>query len=186
MKTIPYSRFKHGQRVTCEIEGKKIDDAKISIDSDGTVYVCQNVHEGSKAENKFDYLYSYSIACIGSDFPITADSSLQNLKFLQRTLDDLEEGDVIVCKYGAERKVLGICGEVYFLSLCDNFNSGPDAVTISEMKGYGYTLKQKEPANMYIRTPTEEEREIINNPILSINPDETEITYKGKTYILSK
>lgn len=144
MRTIPYSKFKHGQRVTCEIDGVKINDAKISIDLDGTVYICQNVKEGSIAENKFDYQYSFSIADPIYDLTENARSCLQNLKFLPRTLDDLEEGDVIVCKYGAERKVLGICGEVYFLSLCDNFNSGPDAVTISEMKGYGYTLKQEE------------------------------------------
>lgn len=48
MKTIPYSKFKHGQRVTCEIEGEKIDDARISITRNGDVYLCQNIVQGFK------------------------------------------------------------------------------------------------------------------------------------------
>ena len=43
--------FKHNQKVTCEIDGKKITDAKISIDKDGTPYICQNEKDGVTADN---------------------------------------------------------------------------------------------------------------------------------------
>lgn len=188
MKKIPYSKFKHGQRVTCEIEGDKINDAKISIDNSGIVYILVNIKDGGVADDLLGYEYCWKILSKNEDF-YDGKEDVKNLKFLPRTIDDLEEGDLIGDECGVVVKVLGICGKVCFLSEHDDFRTVDAApYTLNELKEYGYTLKQdvEEPANMDVRTPTEEEREAINNPILSINPDETEITYKGKIYILSK
>ena len=60
MKLTKYSQPKHGMKVTCKIRGKKIEDAKISIDSIGNVYICQNVC-GLIRRSYVDQLgYSYS------------------------------------------------------------------------------------------------------------------------------
>jgi hypothetical protein len=60
--------YEHGDSVTCKIFGKEVTDAKISIDTDASVYehnyvyICQNVHTGKTAMNKLGYKYS---RCIG-------------------------------------------------------------------------------------------------------------------------
>lgn len=50
--------LKHGTRVTCEIEGTKIDDAKIAIENE-RYFICQNLEEGSEVEDKLGYKYSW-------------------------------------------------------------------------------------------------------------------------------
>lgn len=87
MKTIPYSRFKHGQRVTCEIEGKKIDDAKIIIDSDGSIFICHKKKCGFITAAKFGYKYSF---CIFADKDGVLNNRVTNLKFLPRTKEKIE------------------------------------------------------------------------------------------------
>lgn len=173
MNIIPYSKFKHGQRVTCEINGVKIDDAKISIDYTGDVYICQNVSEGAQADDLLGYRYSrFIIGRCNHD-----NTERIKITFPLRTLDDLEEGDVVVDKYGDERKVLGACGEVYFLSRWDNFKKAiGDCCTLEEIKQAGYTLKQEE-----------EEPEEGKLELTAIRKDLPEKLYiNGNIYILSK
>lgn len=159
MKTIPYSKFKHGQRVTCEIDGVKVE-GKIGIDNEGYVYLCSN--NGSLIGDDFrafGYTNSFSFLRKNEDYFYGKTQYIKNLKFFPRTIDDLEEGDVVLNPYGGARKILGKCGEVYFLSLRDNFNSAGDAMTISDMKGYAYTLKQdieEEEKKIDLRSPEAE------------------------------
>jgi len=58
-----------------------------------------------------------------------------------------KQGDVIVCN-GFERKILGVCGEVYFLSKPNNFKlvsfSPNSPKTLHEMNEGGYKLKTEE------------------------------------------
>ena len=173
MKTIPYSRFKHGQRVTCEIDGVKIDDAKISINKSEDVYICQNVKDGGHAEDRFSYKYSWFFLRKNEEYSDGLEY-VTSLIFPLRTIDDLQEGDVVLSKNGGERKALGVCGEVYFLSCLNDFKiASGDCFTLEEIKKEGYTLKQEE-EDIYPETP------------MYVNEDETKITYNGKTYILSK
>lgn len=54
--------FRHGQKVTCRIFGKKITDATVSIDNRGgrtLAYLCQNVKDGATAPIMFGYYYSW-------------------------------------------------------------------------------------------------------------------------------
>jgi hypothetical protein len=51
--------FKTGDRVTCKINGIEITDAKISVDTDGDLYICQNVQNGIDAQDKLGYKYSW-------------------------------------------------------------------------------------------------------------------------------
>jgi hypothetical protein len=63
--------YEHGDPVTCKIFGKEVTDAKISIDTDASVYehnyvyICQNVHTGKTAMNKLGYKYSRNIGTVG-------------------------------------------------------------------------------------------------------------------------
>ena len=194
MKTIPYEKFKHGQRVTCEIMGVKIDDAKISIDSDGTAYICQNIQNGIAAEDKLGYRMGWTIN--RREYYKDGDNNITNLQFLPRTLDDIEEGDVVVDSDGVEKTIVGICGQIVFLS---NRKEMVSYWLLSDMKSR-FTLKQEE-EKIQFRESTEEEKKIICLTVtkemmgntLYINPDITlssqdveKIIYKGKTYILSK
>lgn len=136
-KKIPYSAFKHGQRCTCEIDGKKVSDARINIDPHGDVYIVQ---EGKDR------------ICISTENGTYFDSSKEedyfvaNLVLLPRTIEDVEEGDITINEDGDERKVLGRCGQVVFLSKVDKFQYlSQELCTITELKGYGWTIKQDTP-----------------------------------------
>jgi len=61
---IPVTRIdqlRDGDRVTCRIgwEGIEISNAKISIDKDGTIFICQNRIDGYTADNRKGYRYSW-------------------------------------------------------------------------------------------------------------------------------
>lgn len=192
MKKIPYSKFKHGQRVTCEIEGMEIKNGKISISHDGEVFICQDKYKGLHTDEKFGYKYSYSFLDYKDEYNEEL-NNITNIKFLPRTLDDLEEGDVVVDECGDEQKVLGICGNVYFLSEENDFNKVDEYYyTTQELEDNGYTLKQdieEEEEKVVEFTVTKEMmgNTLYINPNITLSPQDVEkIFYKGKTYILSK
>ena len=58
-KITKYSELRHGMRVKCEITDTYIDDAKLSIDDNGNVWICQNERDGCDAVNKLNYRYSW-------------------------------------------------------------------------------------------------------------------------------
>ena len=68
--TIDKVVFNHGDKVTCSIEGTKIEDAKISIESD-RYYICQNHKSGQVANDRLGYKYSW-----------VKDGNIKNLKLL--------------------------------------------------------------------------------------------------------
>jgi len=64
------------------------------------------------------------------------------LEPLTRTLEDLREGDVLVDGDDEERRVLGVCGKVYLLSVSNHPDIYGCGYTVYEMEELGYTLKQ--------------------------------------------
>lgn len=50
---------KHGDRVECCIDGHYVNDARISVDSDGGIFICQNYKVNGYTESKIS-AYSYS------------------------------------------------------------------------------------------------------------------------------
>ena len=110
----------HGRKVTCKIDGEYIDDAKISVDKDSSesVYICQNKRSAYQADDLFEYNYSYFISDSIAKFE-DYEQLVTDLKLVERTLRDAVVGDVI---YETDedaiiyRKVLGIIGEVIFVS----------------------------------------------------------------------
>lgn len=63
-----YAQFRHGQRCICKINHAEVRDAKISISSSGTVYICQNVQQGSIAPDRLGYSTSWQVLNRGEDY----------------------------------------------------------------------------------------------------------------------
>lgn len=67
-----------------------------------------------------------------------------DLQAINRTLDDLEVGDILVDDDGDETKVLGVLGEVIFRSRINEFGVFGIGYTVTELKDEGFKLKQEE------------------------------------------
>ena len=84
-------KLKHGQRCTCERYGTKITDAKISINKDKKIYICQNIVDGNTADNKLGYKYSFwlgDLDNLGIDFEKKSKGEwLTNLKLFNKTIE---------------------------------------------------------------------------------------------------
>ena len=137
--------FKHGDRVTCEIKGIKITDARISIDGDGTPYICQNIKNGGIADDKLGYKYSWVLSKDFIDYDVT------NLKLAgPKQLEDIEVGDVLL-KSGKEFPVLMRSGEVVVVGLERDYGFAASGnYTIDELRHSGCTVKQEEPVKMTV------------------------------------
>ena len=146
--------FKHNDGVTCSIKGTKITNARISIDEDGTPYICQNEQNGGQAENKLGYKYSWALE---RDF---TDSLVTNLKLAEdkseKTWDNLDYGDVIEGPIENQRTILvAFPNNVYAVSFNDNKNMSSCTYTAKYLQDIGYTIVQEEVKP--IRTVTQEE-----------------------------
>lgn len=131
--------FKHGDRVKCTIDGTDIDDAKISIDKDGTIFICQNKKDGWKAEDRLGYKYSW---ILDEEFE---DRNVTNLRPVKKSFDYPEIGDEYVDDRGKSRFVLGAAGRVIFLSSIMDKDSFRYIETKENLIKHGYTIVQDEP-----------------------------------------
>jgi len=135
-------RFKHGDKVTCYIDGVYIDDAMIGINKYGVKCLCNNKKGYYMSPEDFfgDYERVWKL---GDDF---TDEDVTDLKLVDTrteiTWDNLQEGDVI--KYNDEfvRFVLGICGRLIFTSYVDDKDTYSVAYTKEQFIREGYTIKQ--------------------------------------------
>ena len=134
MKNLKEKDFREGLSITCKIERTKIDDAKLRYENENW-FVCQNIKNGSDCDNKLGYKYSW----------IVNDCNVTDIQIKHRTIDDLEEGDIIENNEVNKRKVLGVCGKVVFISIYSNYNKVSGGMyTIEEYKESGYKLVQPE------------------------------------------
>lgn len=62
----------------------------------------------------------------------------------EKTLDDLEKGDIVEIGCGNFRKVLARLEDIVFLSWINRYNKLGARHLIQELKDKGYTLKQEE------------------------------------------
>jgi hypothetical protein len=131
--------YKHNQKVTCEIHGTKITDARISIDENGQPFICQNEQEGANAENKLGYNYSWGLY---EDFTAV---HLKNLRPAFKSFDFPEIGDKYKDGDGDTRVVLGVAGRAIFLSSLNNENGASSFYTKEGLVKYNYTIVQDEP-----------------------------------------
>jgi hypothetical protein len=135
-------QFKHGQKVTCEIHGVKITDAKISIGKYGKPCICQNRKDGFNADDKLGYKYSWVLS---ADFTC---GGVTNLKPVNKTLNELETGDTVIDEEGDEYFVMGVAGKMVWLS--DDENEATSTAyttpyTLKELERLEYKVKGEEP-----------------------------------------
>jgi hypothetical protein len=129
--------FKHGDRVKCTIKGTEIDDARISIDKDGTPFICQDKKAGWKADDMLGYKYSW---ILDEEFE---DRNVTNLRPAKKSFDYPEIGDEYVFEGRNSRFVLGVAGRVIFLSSFLDKDSFAYGTTKERLKGC--TIVQDEP-----------------------------------------
>lgn len=162
------SDLKHGTRVTCEIEGEKIDDARISINSNGWVFLCQNkVKQDYPDADKLGYDYAWFTRChrdelASSNGCISDDSKILSILPEPKTLDNLEVGDILVLPFEQFARILAVCGEAVLLSYPsedvesdDLKRSDGDWHTLFELKEDGCAVHQPDqPAEKQEGGPT--------------------------------
>ena len=127
--------FKHNQKVVCEIDGKKVTDAKISIDKYRTPYICQNEKKGTTTDNLLGYKYSWQL---NKDF---TNDSVTNLKPFNKTIRDVEIGDILI-RDGDEQMVLDVREKIVALSEDDDFEIFGYFCTFEELEE-DYKLKDE-------------------------------------------
>ena len=141
-------KLTHGTKVTCEIEGKKITDAKISRNANGDFFICQNkCLSVVTAENKLGYKYSWLIYK-GSVGDLEA-NEVTNLKIVGKHKDisdisNYEVGDILVDEYSSRCKVLGVCGLVVIISTSDFERASSSPYTTQELEEEGYYFENSE------------------------------------------
>jgi hypothetical protein len=145
-------KFQDGDRVTCKIEGKQIDDAKIAICmSRGTryFYVCQNVRSGIGATDLKGYKYSYeSDSSYDGKLSSKFGSNLTDLKLAN--VNPYSYGDILVHNsYSRGVKVLGVLDDVVFLSSRSDHEYSDGVFHYKELEGK-YTLETPEPESIEI------------------------------------
>jgi len=135
--------LKKGMRVTCVMAGTEVKDAVIQ-EENTFFYICQNQRGGGNCEDKKGYKYSWFV---GSDADNIEEHDVLYLRVVSSNIEGIFEG-AIVKNQVCQRKVLGICGDVHFLSATDDFDKLPLHVsyyTMVELKQHEYVLVVEEP-----------------------------------------
>mgnify|MGYP000042660694 CR=1 FL=1 len=127
--------FKNGDRVTCKIHVTEIKDARISIDKDGTPFICQNVKCGVYTEDKLGYEYSWRLS---KDF---TDCFVKDLKLVTPTWDTLSWKDIVLDSGGDRRMVLAVQNDSVLISCADSFEVTLDWNQKKELQKRGYTIE---------------------------------------------
>ena len=140
MSNIKKSELKHGDSVTFELRDKHIKDAKVSR-TVTNMHLCHNDPDcdGDRAPDRLGYRYSWSIGSTSSEY-----AGVTNLQLVEQTMDTLKHGVILVDDEGCEAKVLGVCDEVIFLSGRDNFEKVYGEYTPTELKAWGWKIKEAE------------------------------------------
>jgi hypothetical protein len=150
-----YSDFKQGQNCTFEYEGQKTN-ATILKDKHGNVRVLESGEEPWILLDKYE------------DY-IEGNAGIENLKLLNRTIEDVKEGDLIKDEDGYFSRVLGRAGKLVFVSSYwkngkperSNYSCG---YSVDELKEYGYTIvdetKEEKKETITIEGHTYDKKEV--------------------------
>ena len=152
-------KFKHGDRVKCTIDGTDIDDAKISIDTDRTPFICQNKKDGCDADDKLGYKYSWAL---NEEFN---NQDVTNLRHAEKSFDYPEIGDKYTSGLGNSRFVLGVAGRVIFLSSAKDKDSFDCIYTKEKLIKHGYIIVQDEPNEETAEMTLEEIEKLVGKKV---------------------
>jgi len=86
----------------------------------------------AEGESEIPYCHDLNGNCLNS-FPTSLLRPLSGL-------DALKRGDVVTNVNGDRRTLLGVCGDAYIMSSCNNQSSVGFMYTISEMKDNGFKV----------------------------------------------
>jgi len=137
-------KFNHNDRVTCTIHGTEITDARISINKDGTPYVCQNEHEGFPAENQLGFTGSWILS---KDFMNYYVKDLQLATTpAEPTWDSLAWKDFVLDDEGVRIMVLAVVNDSVLLSYSDDFEKVFDWFHKKQLLNMFYTIEGVAPA----------------------------------------
>lgn len=115
MKITKHSEFRDGQRVSCEIEGFKIEVARVRIEENGTVYLLQNHKSGGGIPQK-GFMFSWGVSTEYTEYE-RSNRGVTNIVTLGHTdLRGLCVGDYLLDDDDDKRRVLGVAGEMVFYS----------------------------------------------------------------------
>lgn len=151
--------FKHGDRVKCTIKGTEIDDARISIDKDGTPFICQHRKRGLYAEDTLGYRFSWMLSKEFEDRGVT------NLQSAEKSFDYPKIGDEYKSICGGSRFVLGVAGRVIFLSSRKDKDTFSYGTTKEHLMKYGYTIVQDEPNEESTEMTLEEIEKLVGKKV---------------------
>ena len=152
-------KFKHGDRVKCTIEGADIDDARISIDKDGTIFICQNKKAGWIADDMLGYRYSWEL---DKEFE---DSDVTDLRSVEKSFDCPKIGDEYKSRNGESQFVLGVAGRVIFLSSAKDKDSFDCIYTKEKLIKHGYIIVQDEPNEETAEMTLEEIEKLVGKKV---------------------
>jgi len=130
--------YKHNDKVTAIIYGTEIKDARISIDSYGIPFICQNLIGGCDVNDKLGYKYSWRL---NKDF---TDPDVTDLKLFEKNWDTLEAGDIIISS-GAEALVIDVLPNSFLRSYFREFKLSCNWYSKKEAISQGWTIKQSTP-----------------------------------------
>lgn len=151
--------FKHGDRVKCTIEGADIDDARISIDKDGTIFICQNKKAGWIADDTLGYRYSWELDKEFENHDVT------NLRHAEKSFDYPDIGDEYVDDRGKSRFVLGVAGRVIFLSSPLSKDDFCSILTKEQLIILGYTIANDKPKEEPTEMTLEEIEKLVGKKV---------------------
>ena len=104
--------------------------------------------ENPTKKNYWDYYREDTVIYIRDNKTILYDkfsfAKINNIK-LNKEIGGFmyKEGDILVNHTGYEKKVLGVCGEVYLMSRADEFDESGSCYTEKELLDKGYKLKEE-------------------------------------------
>ena len=144
-----------GMKVSGKIEGKEFDRGVIVIEAEYEgYYVCQNIYSACKPDDTRGFSGAHYFTA-GKDgdkriYKEGYDSQISDLKPLSRTIEDVQEGDIIDIAGSDTRTVLGVCGQAVMLSYRSEFESYATTFSIKQLKDDGYTIVVPEPPKVTI------------------------------------
>jgi len=144
MKITKQSQLKHGMRVKCRIKRILADDARISIDECGDVFICQNVRDGVNTDDKLGYEYAWNITDNYGDLDLDGISiKVTDLESVEG-LRAMKVGDIIIDEEGDEATVLAVLGRAFLKSFWGDHNSAGSWWTFKRAERLGWKLKGQE------------------------------------------
>lgn len=152
-------KFKHGDRVKCTIKGTEIGDARISINKDGTPFICQNKKDGWNADDKLGYKYSWAL---NEEFEAR---DVTNLRLAEKSFDYPEIGDEYIDPNGNSRFVLGAAGRVIFLSSSTEREYYSYGMTKEQLIALGFTIAKDKPNEEPTEMTLEEIEKIVGKKV---------------------